>query len=98
MAARLFGSLRSFKPAHPWALALWTIVLLTSHSVVASANDPGLAISAPGIYDGQGRAVGYLYVNTSDALVTNYRVTGYGPGMFCINYSGRIRKPYRNAL
>ena len=45
-------------------------------------------ISAPGVYDGQGRAIGYLTVNTDDALVTNYHVTGAGPAISCINYSG----------
>ena len=50
--------------------------------------DPGVVISAPGIYDGQGRAIGYLQVNTDDALVTNYNVTGYGPGISCVMYSG----------
>ncbi len=88
MTTRTFDSNWNFRLADSCALALSMIFLITSHNVGASTNDPGLVISRPGFYDGHGRAVGYINVNTSDALVTNYHVTGYGPGVSCISYSG----------
>jgi len=72
----------------PCTLALWAIFVLTSHCAGAGTLDPGLTISAPGIYDGQGRAIGYLRVDTDDALVTNYSVTGAGPAISCVTYAG----------
>jgi len=81
--ARLIGA----RFGRPCALALLAIFILTSHRAVA-ATDPGLIISEPGIYDGQGRAIGYLRVDTDDALVSNYSVTGYGPAISCVTFSG----------
>jgi len=48
----------------------------------------GLIFSVPGVYDGRGAEVDYIRITGSDITVQGYRVTGYGPGVNCIQVEG----------
>lgn len=48
----------------------------------------GLILAIPGHYDGGGQSIDYLRLTGSDITVTNYRVTGYGPNVNCVNVEG----------